>query len=556
MKISSFDIFDTCLIRKCGTPENFFDVLSLKAFNYMPQEWERQEFVVARRLTEQNLWEKNPYYYISDIWDAFDWQYSSLKSNAELCQLEQDLESQMLVPVLSMREKVSRCRKRGDRIIFISDMYLSSEFLINKLRECGFYQDGDALYVSCECKAAKWNGELFKYVKEKESIKSYCNWHHHGDNKVGDYKVPRKLGIRCTLVNHAYTPYQSIWKKSDFSLSVKYPSIIAGLSHALRYSTEWNTHTDFVLDIIAPFYCSWVYQILEDAQKRSIRRLYFCARDAYQIHKIALAMQDQFPNVDIKYVYMSRVSLYNENNHDAKLAYYKQIGLATTTDKVAIVDTTTSGKTLIVLNAFLTANGYNEVTSYYYLLWNKVVGVDRKKYTAQIYDQYVYQNKNLSRLLSSLFVFENFFGLSSDSKTIDYVLNKDGSASPVFTDQLRHEDCKFIDDINWVSIHEKLLSSYACEYVHLGMGKFSKEIFEYIGNATASRFFAQPSKQYLIALENFYFLGNGNDELYPCIKKIRNPLELVRKKRKYYWRRGCIYYTIPQWIINLITNKP
>ena len=121
MKISSFDIFDTCLIRKCGTPENFFDVLSLKAFNYIPQEWERQEFVVARRLTEQNLWNKNPHYNISDIWDAFDWQYASLRSNAELCQLEQDLESQMLLPVLSMREKVSRCRKRGDRIIFISD---------------------------------------------------------------------------------------------------------------------------------------------------------------------------------------------------------------------------------------------------------------------------------------------------------------------------------------------------------------------------------------------------------------------------------------------------
>ena len=54
MKISSFDIFDTCLVRKCGTPEGFFDVLSLRAFSNQPHERERQEFVAARILA-QNL---------------------------------------------------------------------------------------------------------------------------------------------------------------------------------------------------------------------------------------------------------------------------------------------------------------------------------------------------------------------------------------------------------------------------------------------------------------------------------------------------------------------
>ena len=554
--ISSFDIFDTCLIRKCGTPENFFDVFSLQAFNCTPQEWERQEFIVARRLTEQKLCKKKPHYNLQDIWNAFDWTHSSLKLTAELCQLEQDLESQMLVPVLSMRDKVIECRKRGDRIIFISDMYLSSEFLKSILRDHGFYLDGDSIYVSCECSAAKWNGDLFRYVKEKENLKSYRNWYHYGDNKISDYKVPKKIGIRCSSINHTYTPYQLIWKKSDFSLGVKYHSIIAGLSRALRYSTEWNSHIDFLVDIIAPFYCSWIYQVLENAQKRGIKRLYFCARDAYQIHKIALAMRPQFPNVEIEYVYMSRISLYNENNHDAKLAYYRQIGLATTKDDVAIVDTTTSGQTLKILNDFLVVNGYNEVTAYYYLLWNKVADIDRTKYTTQIYDQYVCQNKNFNRLLSCLFVFENFFGLSNDQKTIDYALNENGNALPIFSNELYHEDCRFLDNIDWGKIHEGVLSKYAHEYILLGMGRFSKEIFEHIGNSTVSRFFAQPLKQYLIALENFYFLGYGNSELYPCIKKILNPLELVGKKRKYYWRRGCIYYTLPQWIIRLITNQP
>ena len=553
MKISSFDIFDTCLVRKCGTPENFFDVFSLRAFNHEQEEWARQEFVAARRLTEQKLWQENPRYTLQDIWVEFDWSHQFLKPKKELCQLEQDLEREMLVPVLAMRDKVDECRKRGDKIIFISDMYLSSDFLIDILRNYGFYLDGDALYVSCECGALKWNGELFEYVRKQEKMPSFRLWHHYGDNKQGDYNVPKKLGIKCTLVKHAYTPYQQQWVNNDYSLGFKYPSILAGLGRAIHYSTEWNTHTDFVLDIIAPFYCSWMYQVLADAQKQGVKRLYFCARDAYQIHKIALAMQPLFPEVGIEYVYMSRKALYNEENAEAKLAYYKQIGLATT-DKVAIVDTTTSGKTLIVLNEFLTAHKCTEVTAYYYLLWNKVDGVDRTKYNIQVFDQYCNTNHNCYRLLSNLFIFENFFGLSKDQKTVDYALDDRGCAVPVFSDELKKEDCVTTDGIDWASIHAQILSNYAQEYVKLGLDRFSKEIFEQYGNATVADFFASPRKEYLIAIEKYYFFSEQDNSLYPYIKKMYNPLELISKKRKYAWRRGCIHYTFPDWLLNILRS--
>ena len=154
--VSSFDIFDTCLVRKCGTPENFFDVLSMRAFKQDPPEWARQEFVVARKSVEQKLWQENLRYTLQDIWGEFDWSHQFLKSPKELCQLEQDLEREMLVPVLSMREKVNDCRKKGDKIVFISDMYLSTEFLTDVMCEHGFYHEGDSLYVSCECGATKW----------------------------------------------------------------------------------------------------------------------------------------------------------------------------------------------------------------------------------------------------------------------------------------------------------------------------------------------------------------------------------------------------------------
>ena len=147
MKISSFDIFDTCLLRKCGTPENFFDVFSLRVFNGEVEEWARQEFVAERRRAEQKGCD-NHSFTLQDIWSAFDMNHPQILPKNVLYQKELDLEREMLVPVLQMREMVDKCRKKGHRIIFISDMYLSSGFLTELLKKYGFFMEGDILMTT------------------------------------------------------------------------------------------------------------------------------------------------------------------------------------------------------------------------------------------------------------------------------------------------------------------------------------------------------------------------------------------------------------------------
>lgn len=546
MKVSSFDVFDTCLVRKCGTPENFFDVLSLRAFNSEVGELVRQEFVVARLLAQYRV--QSASMTLQDIWDSFDWEHPLLKSKEELCRLEMATEREMLLPVRKMREKVDECRKKGNRILFISDMYLSSEFLSEVMRELGFMQGNDKLYVSCECGAQKWNGLLFKYVKAKEKI-AYVNWHHYGDNKQDDIKAPRKLGIRTTLVEHDYSPFQKLWKENDYSFGFKYPSIMAGVGRALRFSTEWTTHTDFVVDLIAPFYCSWTYKVLKDASERGIQRLYFCARDTHLLYKLALRMQYLFPQIGIHYLYISRQALYNDDNEEAKMAYYKDIGLATETDVCAIVDTNTWGKTLQYLNSLLEKHGCKEVTGYYYFVYRvDVKGISFEKYDAQVFNQYIRINNHYRRLMSNVLIYECFFGLNNERKTVDYSFEA-GVPGPVFASEIQ-EDCKMMDIIDWTPIHESLVFDYSERFFELGLERYCDRVFETI-IAALGRFFAKPSKHYLKALTEFYIHEENTGELFPCIKKIYNPLELLRKKRKYYWRRGCIYYTLPDWLLKM-----
>lgn len=545
-RIYSFDVFDTCLVRKCGAPENLFDVLSLRVFNGDVEETVRQEFVAARYLAQQSV--QSASMTLKDIWNAFSWVHPQLKSKTELCRLEQETEREMLAPVLKMLDKVNECRQKGHRIVFISDMYLSSVFISEVLQGFGFMHDGDGVYVSCECGAEKNDGSLFSYVREKEKA-SYSRWHHYGDNKQSDYIVPRKLGIHCKLINLGYTPYQQRWRDNDYSLGFKYNSILAGIGRALRYSTEWTTHTDFVLDLIAPFYCSMVYRMMHDAERRGIKRLYFCARDAYMMYLIAERYKLLFPSIDCVFLYISRKALY-EGDDEAKVAYYESIGLATKDDYVGLVDIRSSGRTLEYLNSFLKEKGFKSVRGYYYELFCTAADIcnvyNPTDYYTELSDRYAVSQSQI--LGNHARVFETLFPLNLLAKTIDYAFCSDG-IKPVFEEEGENceidEDKVFVKDKEyWAGIHEELILLYTESYLRNGLARYSNEVF-LLSNLALYKFFCAPNKVYLLALKDLYGMKKAN--YLPFVKKESWARILRTRGKDSMWKEGTITLSGFRW---------
>lgn len=544
----SFDIFDTCLVRKCGTPQNMLDVLSLRAFQSPVSEEIREHFCVERKKAEDRQWLENPFSGISDIYKNLQFTHELLYSLEDLVSKELQLEKELLVPVLHMKENIDVLRKKGHHIIYISDMYLPDEFIREIMTQYGFLLPGDSLYVSCQVGKQKSDGGLYQYVHESENLE-YSKWYHTGDNKLVDYIVPRKLGIHTSLIDHKYNPYPNDWQSSDYSVSFKYKSILAGLSRATSLSNEENTHRDFVTDIIAPFYCSWTYQVLADANLKGYKRLYFCARDARIVYKMAQTMNHLFPSIALSYLYISRKSLY-EGDPEARLQYFIQEGLATKTDKVAIVDTTTGGTTMLHLNSDLTTAGYKEVGCYYYQMWSMVDGVETSKFNWKVYDEYVWMNQHHTRLLQHYFIYENFFALNNEQKTVDYAV-VDGVSKPVFDPKIERVDC-YIKNLNyWTEFHEQILVRYSSDFVNLGLGVYSCRIFEEVAMATISRFMEWPIKKYVIPLEDMSSCFDQYPAPIPCVKRMPLWKIYMRLDRSYYWRRGTIVLNTPRWLIKL-----
>ena len=546
MKIASFDIFDTCLVRKCGTPQNMLDVLSLRVFKSNVSECVRQNFVSLRRIAEESLL-INKSATLIDIYDKVPQFSSELKKKEELIQLELELESQLLVPVISIREKITRLRNNGYHIVYISDMYLPSSFLKEILITYGFFKDGDCIYVSAECGAVKGDGSLFKYVAKNESLR-YNDWEHFGDNKIADYCIPKKLGINAHLVEYGYNYYPQCWINKNFGANFKLSNILAGLCRSIRLSNEKDKQLDFIVDIILPYSFSLVNDWLRQAEEDGISKLYFCSRDTYHLFEIAKMLEPIYPSIESHYLYISRKSLL-EGDEKALMLYLQQIGLATLDYKVGIADVRSQGWTQHTLNEKLVRYNFNQVKGFYFEMFtcNKIEYLN--DYYCEVNKIYVQHNVNSGRLLSNWQLYEDYFSMNDTAKTIDYKV-KNGKAYPIFSGTDDHEHSYILNAAFYQSLHSKLLEQFTSACIDMGLMRYHYELSN-LAISTLTEFFLRPSKKYLPALEEFYSYSLKYGYI-PYVGKLSIVKLLITNGKRNIWRRGTISNSLPQWLVNII----
>lgn len=522
----SFDIFDTCLCRLCGEPRNLFDVLSLKVQQRMGEngsEYMRQHFVATRCDCGGHS--------LEEIYSEMAGRFPLPCSVEEMVQLELDTEREMLVPIVATRRLVDDLRKKGN-IMFISDMYLPDGFIREQLIRHGFFHEGDRLYVSDSVGAWKHDGSLFRLVHEREGI-PYRQWHHYGDNYHCDYRAARRLGIRAHHLHYDYLPYERHWKEIP-SVRYQYPSVLAGVSRAIRLdSIAPDDQKAFVCDISAPLMISWVFLIMQDAQEKGIRRLYFCARDMHSHYRIARRMGQMFPGVEPRYLFISGPALYESN---LCLDYLRSAGICDDVP-VAIVDSCSSGKTLRVMNEKLASNGTRPVQGYFWARMN-ILGEPISDARYELDDNYLaaMTRGKVNRLMGMRIFYELLFSLNHHKKTYGYEYHQ-SRIRPVFADD--GDDTYHFDNIEKLGLlnksNNRLLEAFAEGFIATGLSSLCHDVFHHIALPTLIEFVDRPRKDYLDYLHHFIWCGK------PFVGHLHG-------KGKGVWKRGNIFYTLPEFL--------
>lgn len=545
---SSFDIFDTCLIRSCGPSSALFDILASEAFSCPVSYAIRHEFIIARINAESH---NN----LQSIYTNIEFSHEHLLPVNKLIENELSIEDSLLKPSKKILALVNQCRIKGHRIIFISDMYLPSSFLRKQLAKWGFWKDGDKLYVSNEIKKTKSSGELFSYIAQKESLR-FKKWHHYGDNLQSDVIIPHKYGIKSTLIKSGYSLYQKKWMDTTICTQFQLGPILAGLSRSIALSEVETSQTAITLDIIAPLLVSFVCRIFNHARLHGITHLYFCARDSRTAFEIANQINHLFQDITVHYLYISRQALYDSDEKDV-LSYFKHVGLATQSESVAIVDMRTTGKSLKYINSLLQKNEFNPVYGYFFEMFCTGTAMpNMPPYYCEINSVYNNHANIPTRALSSLgILLEMFFSIHKEPKTIGYNIFQDENTYPIFSNLSDEEDCSTKNTNEVVRIRESLILRYTEAFIKLHLHEHADDCMNQIALPTLSRFLVYPEKNYLAALTDFHVRNEYTSNLQPFIEKL-SLLDILRRKRGLSWRRGSMAWTLPTWLYRLHYKLP
>ena len=197
--IISFDCFDTLVQRPFFYPTDLFCLMD----SYINEFVGTTDYFVftdvrmrAEQLARERLSEKNPdsedvtldeiYEVVSELCPALDDCLDRIKK------IECDLELQYCYGRKAGKELFDCATTNGKKVIVTTDMYLPKSVVSAILSKNGY--GNVEVYVSNEIGKAKYSGNLFIYIQQKENTHKIL---HIGDNKYADVDCAEKSGIRA-----------------------------------------------------------------------------------------------------------------------------------------------------------------------------------------------------------------------------------------------------------------------------------------------------------------------------------------------------------------------
>lgn len=320
----SFDVFDTLITRTTANPFGIFALMQ----NRMKEEKNKtglDEYVIDNfytlRIHSEELIRKSASFQqveevgLQDIYKAMSVNGCLSQSQiVYLCHLEEKIEIANTVGISENIQKVKELLKSGERVVLISDMYLSEKVIRKMLVQADPIFKEIPIYVSSEYGMRKTTGNLYRKVQKLEQI-SYEEWTHIGDNLYQDIEVPYWLGIKVKVCPK---PELSVFEQEI----LKWHGADGQLQLMVGTSIRADRNCDLTVDsptkekarhigcrYVGPILYSYAEWIVGQAEKKGFKRLYFIARDGYLIKKIVdIILSGKKTDIKTYYIYGSRKS--------------------------------------------------------------------------------------------------------------------------------------------------------------------------------------------------------------------------------------------------------
>jgi FMN phosphatase YigB (HAD superfamily) len=313
-RVSCYDVFDTVLTRAIGSPTTVFLLLGrrLASMSLIPctSEAFARARVAAERRARQNGGEEVT---LGEIYRELG---ASLELSGELAErimrLECELEQALICEVPGVRQRIEEARNQGQRVIYVSDMYLPPDFIKRALSRHDLYDPvRDGCYVSCDHGTTKLSGGLFSRLLMEERVEP-GRVTHSGNDLAADVHAARAAGIRAQpLLEGNLNRYEQTLEAHAFATE-GLSSAMAGASRLARLAVAASTPLqevirDVAAGVAAPALAGYVLWILRRSEQLGLKRLYFVSRDGQILLAVARRLAAKLGmTIELRYLHGSR----------------------------------------------------------------------------------------------------------------------------------------------------------------------------------------------------------------------------------------------------------
>ena len=340
IKVISFDLFDTLVLRPFLVPSDMFTLLN-KEFHKQFEVLNVIDFGIIRKKSETEVRSIKSKDGIEEV--TFDQIYDHISDRYGLdpkkLKVVKDKEIEMELHFCYKRntgfELYELAKKLNKKVVLTSDIYLSQETINQILKKNGY--EFDEYYISSEIKKTKATGKMYDYIIEKEGTDKIL---HIGDSEISDYENAKKRGIKacrlyrtidvffgntptkvnnCGYLNRFFASFNIDHSSYENISGVRYSMALAANYYFDNPFVSFNPNSDFngdpyfigyyALGMQSIAICKW---LLDDINKKKIDSICFMARDGYlpyETLKVFAENTSLLKNTKLNYTYVSRKSL-------------------------------------------------------------------------------------------------------------------------------------------------------------------------------------------------------------------------------------------------------
>lgn len=295
IKVVSFDIFDTLLIRKIDPPDEIKKVVSSLISEILPIS--PNEYLFMRTVAEQQLRKRvrsmgfDDECSIEEITEYILKQCKfDLKLKDELLLIELQVEKTFISPMPGIKSLLTKFKDRH-KVIATSDTYLPVWMIKILLHEARLGHLIDNIYCSCDYKLNKGSGRLFKKIAECEGI-NITELLHIGDNFMSDYFVPRKVGCNAILLYEKWNIerrgrlhwLRKMEKKSVFWKGYSFAHHLLSIERLDCADKPGGYLWGKV--VVGPLLTNFIHILISEIKDQKLEKIFFIARDGFLLKKL------------------------------------------------------------------------------------------------------------------------------------------------------------------------------------------------------------------------------------------------------------------------------